>query len=62
MFIEAATQSSNVVKLYTAYFPSEAVAHWYLSEVAARSLKNIEIHLEAATHLLKHIQKQLHKT
>ena len=43
-------------------FLSEAVVHWYLSEVAARSLKNIEIHLEAATHLLKHIQKQLHKT
>ena len=51
-------------KISAAHFLSETVVHWYLSEAAARSLKNIKIHLIAATHLLKHkkyVQKQLHK-
>ena len=65
MFPEAATQSSTYSKtMCCTFFLSEAVVHLYLSEAVLRSLKNIEIHLEAATNLLKlkkYIQKQLHK-
>ena len=54
----------HIVKLCAAHFLSEAVIHWYVSEAADCSLKNIEILLEAATHSLKskrYIQKQLYK-
>ena len=58
MFLEAATTQKIAAR-----FLSEAATNWYLLEAAARSLKNIEIHLGAVTHLLKHkkyVQRQLH--
>ena len=44
MFLEAATHK----KISGPHFLSEAVVYWYLSEAAARSLRNIEMFLEAA--------------
>ena len=49
MFLEAATHK----KISAAHFLSEAVVNIF-PEAAARFLRNIEIHLGAATHLLKH--------
>ena len=51
MFPEAATHTQRIS---AAHVLSKAVVHWYLSEAVAHSLRNIEIHLGAATHLLKH--------
>ena len=59
MFLEAATH----IKISYAHFLSEAVVHRYLSGEAKLSLRNTEIHLGAATYLLKHkkyVQRQLH--
>ena len=49
-------------KISAAHFLSEVVAHYYILGAAARSLRNIEMDLGAATHLLKHkkyVQKQI---
>ena len=68
MFLEAATHThthTHTHKISDAHFLSEAVVYWYLSEAVTRSLRKIEIHLGAATHLLKHkkyIQRQLHRS
>ena len=47
------SRSSHTKKISAAHFLSKAVVHWYLSEAVVRTLRNIEKHLEAATHLLK---------
>ena len=59
MFLEAATHKENIS--CTFYFRSSRSLIFFRS--SRTFFKNIEIYLEAATHLLKHkeyVQKQVH--